>query len=217
MKSLQEVLEFIKKIEPFDIIDDKEDEEKLTNSFNYVLEQVGEDEDIKFAFWCLRNVMLGHNAVLVTDKRIICGQNENVRGRIFTQAPLLETVPLEEIKDIRIKPQQWSFGPVGGFLMLDTGEDTVRYMFPRVKNKLLVNGVSEPVKAIQDAGLIDLIKNLKSAIKNDNQVETVAQNPLPNDKQLSAADEIMKYKQLLDVGAITQEEFDKKKKQLLGL
>lgn len=31
------------------------------------------------------------------------------------------------------------------------------------------------------------------------------------------ADEIMKFKQLLDAGAITQEEFDAKKKQLLGL
>ena len=33
----------------------------------------------------------------------------------------------------------------------------------------------------------------------------------------SAADEILKYKELLDLGAITQEEFDAKKKQLLGL
>lgn len=33
----------------------------------------------------------------------------------------------------------------------------------------------------------------------------------------SAADELMKFKQLLDAGAITQEEFDAKKKQLLGL
>lgn len=33
----------------------------------------------------------------------------------------------------------------------------------------------------------------------------------------SAADEILKWKQLLDMGAITQEEFDQKKKQLLGL
>lgn len=31
------------------------------------------------------------------------------------------------------------------------------------------------------------------------------------------ADEIKKYKELLDMGAITQEEFDKKKKELLGL
>lgn len=33
----------------------------------------------------------------------------------------------------------------------------------------------------------------------------------------SSADEIMKYKQLLDAGAITREEYDAKKKQLLGL
>ena len=33
----------------------------------------------------------------------------------------------------------------------------------------------------------------------------------------SCADEIAKFKALLDEGAITQEEFDAKKKQLLGL
>lgn len=35
--------------------------------------------------------------------------------------------------------------------------------------------------------------------------------------QISSADEIAKYKQLLDAGAITQEEYDAKKKQLLGI
>ena len=34
---------------------------------------------------------------------------------------------------------------------------------------------------------------------------------------LSSADEIKKFKDLLDSGVITQEEFDAKKKQLLGL
>lgn len=34
---------------------------------------------------------------------------------------------------------------------------------------------------------------------------------------LSAADELKKFKELLDMGIITQEEFDAKKKQLLGL
>ena len=36
-------------------------------------------------------------------------------------------------------------------------------------------------------------------------------------QEVSAADEILKFKQLLDNGIITQEEFDAKKKQLLGL
>ena len=35
-------------------------------------------------------------------------------------------------------------------------------------------------------------------------------------QQTSAADEIIKFKNLLDMGVITQEEFDAKKKQLLG-
>lgn len=35
--------------------------------------------------------------------------------------------------------------------------------------------------------------------------------------QLSPAEEVLKYKQLLDSGIITQEEFNAKKKQLLGL
>lgn len=43
------------------------------------------------------------------------------------------------------------------------------------------------------------------------------QNDQQAQPQTSAADEILKYKTLLDMGAITQEEFDVKKKELLGL
>lgn len=52
------------------------------------------------------------------------------------------------------------------------------------------------------------------------EVELEQQKSAPTTVQTSspsAADEIMKFKQLLDCGAITQEEFDAKKKQLLGL
>ena len=37
-----------------------------------------------------------------------------------------------------------------------------------------------------------------------------------NETSMSVADELIKYKNLLDTGAITQEEFDKKKAQLLN-
>ena len=36
-------------------------------------------------------------------------------------------------------------------------------------------------------------------------------------QSMSAADELKKFKELLDCGVISQEEFDAKKKQLLGL
>ncbi|WP_410219933.1 SHOCT domain-containing protein [Pedobacter sp.] len=50
--------------------------------------------------------------------------------------------------------------------------------------------------------------------------EIIVPNEHRKDKpqqQISKADELKKYKQLLDEGAITQEEYDKKKKQLLDL
>ena len=37
-----------------------------------------------------------------------------------------------------------------------------------------------------------------------------------NETSTSVADELIKYKNLLDAGAITQEEFDRKKAQLLN-
>lgn len=58
-----------------------------------------------------------------------------------------------------------------------------------------------------------LLSEAKIAI---NALEDKAKTILePSSK--SAADEIMKYKQLLDAGAITQEEYEAKKKQLLNL
>ena len=50
-----------------------------------------------------------------------------------------------------------------------------------------------------------------SDVSNENVISNQSNNTL------SAADEIKKYKDLLDCGAISQDEFDAKKKQLLGL
>lgn len=55
----------------------------------------------------------------------------------------------------------------------------------------------------------------------NNEVELYKQSKLASTTQVvnntSPADELIKYKQLLDMGALTQEEFDAKKKELLGL
>ncbi|QNK62923.1 SHOCT domain-containing protein [Pedobacter sp. PAMC26386] len=47
-----------------------------------------------------------------------------------------------------------------------------------------------------------------SKVKSDNGTTTIT---------LSTADELKKYKDLLDSGAINQAEYDAKKKQILGL
>ncbi len=49
---------------------------------------------------------------------------------------------------------------------------------------------------------------------NTNSSKTVVVN---NSEKLSGSDEILKYKKLLDDGIITEEEFNAKKKQLMGI
>lgn len=62
---------------------------------------------------------------------------------------------------------------------------------------------------IISAGFIEEVENRKA--------ENLLQSAQSVENDDSAADAIKKYKELLDSGAITQEEYDAKKKQLLGL
>jgi uncharacterized membrane protein len=55
------------------------------------------------------------------------------------------------------------------------------------------------------------------AISMKNKIEELQRKKDNNHNSLSGADEILKYKQLLDNGIITQEEFNSKKKDILGL
>lgn len=103
--------------------------------------------------------------------------------------------------------------------------------------------VDLPVDSVSATSTISLFKGVSVStssdkisfllIKNANEVYTALNNLVINrqnekDKSnpteiiketqpLSNADELKKYKDLLDQGIITQEEFDAKKKQLLGL
>lgn len=63
------------------------------------------------------------------------------------------------------------------------------------------------VKSVLKKTLIPFINAVNNSIEEMKKTQ--------NSQKLSVADEIMKFKRLLDEGAITQEEFDKKKKELL--
>lgn len=53
--------------------------------------------------------------------------------------------------------------------------------------------------------------------RNIQSTEDTSRQQMPDKSNNSSADEILKYKNLLDMGAITQEEYDKKKEQLLNI
>jgi len=58
----------------------------------------------------------------------------------------------------------------------------------------------------------DFVTHVKSNIGINSKNDTT---PKKETGEISVADEILKFKGLLDIGVLTQEEFDKKKKQLL--
>lgn len=61
-----------------------------------------------------------------------------------------------------------------------------------------------------------LVLSILSTEDGPRQLQTVKIIQTANGKK-SSADEIMKFKELLDSGVITQEEFDAKKKEILGV
>ena len=57
--------------------------------------------------------------------------------------------------------------------------------------------------------IVEYIETRKRELSNSQTPQVI--------QEISVADELKKFKELLDMGIITQEEFDAKKKQLLGL
>ena len=65
--------------------------------------------------------------------------------------------------------------------------------------------------------LANALENCREIQRNQEANPYTNTNTTANNISNSGADEILKYKNLLDQGILTQEEFDAKKKQILGL
>lgn len=76
------------------------------------------------------------------------------------------------------------------------------------------HGATYHAKLIGDFQNLD---ELAAGLENCREIQRQEVPREVNNTSVSAADEIMKYKNLLDMGVITQAEFNAKKKQLLGL
>lgn len=113
-----------------------------------------------------------------------------------------KTIPINSIISVQIKKP----GFIGGYLYFQT-----------------IGGLSNSsMKTVNDyikdenAIVLNSKKKYEIALQIKEYIEKI-QSSSSNINQFSNADELAKYKNLLDEGAITQEEFEKKKKQLLEL
>lgn len=90
--------------------------------------------------------------------------------------------------------------------------------FLRFRNSAFQNNSSEDLVFFYSSN--SNMKEVYSYIQekmNEARNNVVSIETKQSTQQMSVADEILKFKNLLDIGAITQEEFDAKKKELLGL
>jgi hypothetical protein len=122
------------------------------------------------------------------------------------------------------------FGGVGAVVGGVTGGKKSKAICKSLKIKITVNDINNPVvyinllttetkkdsftyktvyKATQEC-----LSVLELICKGQERTES---NNINTQTQASSADEILKFKSLLDSGIITQEEFEAKKKQLLGV
>ena len=105
---------------------------------------------------------------------------------------VIKAVNHEKINDITFEK-----GIVFGVITIDTPQEKFNIALDTASASSINNTIHE------------VLDNLKST-------STLESMPQPT-ASTSTADEILKFKELLDSGILTQEEFEAKKKQLLGL
>lgn len=121
------------------------------------------------------------------------------------------------------------FGGIGAVVGGATGSRKNKPVCTTLKIKISLNNISNPVEYIsfittptKKDGLI-YKSSEKAAHECLSLLEYICNNKTqstpstPTNTNVSSADEILKYKKLCDAGVITEEEFNAKKKQLLGL
>ena len=141
----------------------------------------------------------------VYDNRVIIGTNETLGSLVTGNVSDGEkTIYYRDCIGVQFKQS----GLQIGYLQLETASGIMNKMQNNFFNENTFTfdlSVQSNEKMIEVA---DYVKNKVEETKNGGG-QTV--------KNVSAADEIKKFKELLDMDIITQEEFDAKKKQLLGL
>ncbi|MBR0237370.1 MAG: SHOCT domain-containing protein [Thermoguttaceae bacterium] len=115
-----------------------------------------------------------------------------------------KTIPIANIQAVQFKePDAFTVGFIQ--FTLPGGIEAKKGLFDAIKDENTVRFFAHQ---------LETARNMKEYIESCILARNAPQSaPQP----ISAADEVIKYKQLLDMGAISQEEFDTLKKKLLGL
>lgn len=164
--------------------------------FNHIADSVRPDEKVVFCIATgpiyARQHSLGNSAVVLTDSRLIFAGGTSD----FIKTVSSFSLDLSRIDAIDMQAQMLVYN-----LMITASGEQTKCTFAAMKDENGARLLKEFINAVYDC------KQTKSEVKPQTNIIN----------QVSAADELKKFKELLDMGVLTQEEFDAKKKQLLGL
>ena len=169
--------------------------DKMLKHFTVVERNLAANEEVLLAFISNRvqaktvtYALSGTTAVVLTSQKLIYAQKRAIVSDFIKMARY------DNINDISSNADCLSVE-----IMIDSLKECMKFSVDRTG----VDGIRNKA--------LELIEQHRSR-KNTTQ-KVVPQSVL----QVGAADEVKKFKELLDLGVISQEEFDAKKKQLLGL
>ena len=164
--------------------------------FNHIADSLRPDEKVVFCIATgpiyARQHSLGNSAIVLTDARIIFAGGTS---------DFIKTVSSFSLDLLRIDAVDMQAAMMAYNLMITSAGEQIKCTFAAMKDQRGAEYLRNFINAIYDC------KQAKNEVKQETNVIN----------QVSAADELRKFKELLDMGIITQEEFDAKKKQLLGL
>lgn len=166
--------------------------------FQLLLDNLNSDEEIYCVFIGMHNYKSatkhdGNYAYAVTNKRIIMAQHKMFGANV-------QSVSLNNINDITM-----TRSGVAGIGIGTVCIDTFKEKFNVAINTNFAPNVYNKVHEALDEIKGNTYENNAPSPQNTKQVEK------------SPVEQIKEYKELLDMGIITQDEFNIKKKQLLGL
>lgn len=139
--------------------------------------------------------------IIVNENFVEIKQSSLLRGKSDKK------IPINKISSVEVKKP----GLMAGFIQIselgankNKGFSSGAYQAAGDENSVMFSSSSDYQKALEIKEFIE-------------QQMTKNTNPQVITQQVSAADEIQKFKNLLDQGIISQEDFEAKKKQLLGI
>lgn len=167
------------------------------------------------------------------NSHLVCGAcNARAQGKALKYDPQIGKVIICELEDLEVRKKCATCGHIFCYTALDVLESKNKELSATFSKVSALGGTMNgnfTQSAVElgnaqnaSAQVVDYNRcprcgsmNLHTLDKQEYQAELNKVNT--KNTATSAADELKKFKDLLDMGVITQEEFDQKKKQLLGL